>query len=204
MPEIYMITAAEVSQKVRELALCANIYLANSDFGLENWTVWRSSDQTSDYGDKKWRWVMPEIDSSMDNGTVSKLTGYRIDSFLMPAFSQDYFVQSLLRNDTFCTLVCDTMLSMMEGCFAYENVEPVIDELAARMNKPVISNYKRFNGYPAETLFTAEVEKIKTFFMERGSYMSVYVHELKDTRGMYVEASLPLVLEELEMDDVEQ
>ncbi len=182
--------------------LCANMYLANSDFGLENWTVWRSSDASSEYGDGKWRWVMPEIDSSMDNGMVSKLTGYRIDSFLMPAFSQDYFIQSLLMNDTFCKLVKDTMISMMESNFAYENVESVIDEIAEKMHKPAISNYKRFNGYPSETLFTSEIDKIKTFFRERVSYMSVYTQELREIRGMYVE-QLPLALEEEEISDVE-
>lgn len=182
--------------------LCANMFLANSDFGLEYWTLWRSHDQSSEYGDGKWRCLMPEIDSSMDNGMVSKLTGYRIDSFLMPSFSQDYFIQSLLRNDEFCSLVQNTMEEMMDDCFVYENVETVIDGIANRMNKPATSNYRRFNGFPSDTFFTSEIDKIKTFFMERTSYMSVYTRELPEIRGMYIE-QLPLVIEEEENSNIE-
>ena len=76
-------------------------------------------------------------------------------------------------------------------------MEVIIDEISARMNKAAMSSYRRFNGYPSDTLFPSEIEKIKSFFSERTSYMSVYTSELKSIRGQYIE-QLPLVIEDEE------
>ena len=48
--------------------LCANMYVANTDYASSEWIMWRSSDISDDgYGDGKWRFAMGKMDNTLGN-----------------------------------------------------------------------------------------------------------------------------------------
>lgn len=159
---------------------CANMYLANSDFGLEGWSVWRTKEVTGEgYNDGKWRWLMPKVDSSMANETASKLTTKSINSFLMPGVTESPFIMSLLDSEEFREQLFQTMQNMSENNFDEESVQEELDELSTMMKKPATSSYRRFFGYPADNFFEREMEKILDFFRDRPEYIMRYAEEVK-------------------------
>lgn len=160
---------------------CANMYLANSEFGLEGWSVWRTNEVTGEgYNDGKWRWLMPKVDSSMANGTASKLTTNSINSFLMPGVTDNPFIMSLLNSEEFREQLFQTMQDMSENIFDEESVQVGLDELSILMKKPATSSYKRFFGYPADDFFDREIQKILDFFRNRPGYIIRYAEEVKN------------------------
>lgn len=50
---------------------CANMYLANAQYGQEEACIWRTvSSENGGYADGRWRWVLGSMDMTMDNGTT--------------------------------------------------------------------------------------------------------------------------------------
>ena len=179
----------EVAQKLFDLDslldyICANIYLANGEFGTDTYYLWRTV-ETSDkeYCDGKWRWLMGRCDNVMNNGAGEYSSTYSIDTYLQEGFAKDVFIQSLLRNDTFCQQLSDRMNEMIAEKFEVEHVSTVLDELAKYMEKAVISSYTRYNYTPSDSLVSDEVNKIKTFFEKRAEYITIYTEEVCSAGG---------------------
>ena len=160
---------------------CANMYIANSDFGTEGWSVWRTKEVTDEpYSDGKWRWLMPKTDSSMANETASKITTGSIDSFLMPSVTENAVIMSLLDSEEFRNQLFNTMQSMAETVFNEKTVQNKLKELSTLMKKPATSSYRRFFGYPADNYFDSEIQKINEFFITRPEYIMRYTEEVKN------------------------
>jgi len=162
---------------------CANMYLANGDYGNDSMVMWRSIDDTKDgYEDGKWRWLMPKLDYIMSNNYGNLSTG-SIDSYLLPGVAQDPFFRALIVNDTFSGKLLDTMKELCEATFSEENTNKVMEEASSFMRKMAISSYKRFVGSPSDTFYTSEVDRIKTFFEYRKEYILLYTEEAAESRG---------------------
>ena len=158
---------------------CANMYLANGEYRVEAWSLWKTMEnEDSEYGDGKWRWLMPKLDNTMNNETVGFGTTSSIDTFLQEGVTKDPFLRSLLRSEEFRTQLKETMERMAEETFAVEKVQDILKTLTKEMKKLATSSYKRFFGSPSDKFFSNEVEKIELFFEERGEYILIYTDEV--------------------------
>ncbi len=158
---------------------CSNMYLANSNYGLDNLIMWRTiNDQGTGFEDGKWRFMMPRLDLSMNNGAIGRIATSSINTFLQPGVSNDIFFQSLMRNDEFKNQLIKVMTEMAENNFSEKRVYSTISEISAQMKKMAVASYKRFVGNPGDSFYTVEVETIENFFQQRKKYILRYTEEI--------------------------
>lgn len=158
--------------------LCANMYLANADYGSDV-TLWRTiTDAGTGYCDGKWRWLFGRLDVSMANGATGNVATASMDTFLRPAVTGDAFLQSLLMNEEFKNQLQETMTRLVRETFSAESTNAALDKVAKNLEKYAMSSYKRFMGNAAADFYQNEVKKIKKFFEEREDYILLYTAEV--------------------------
>ena len=157
---------------------CANMYLANSLYGSDYVTAWRT-ETTGDgeYEDGRWRYLMPRMDGSMANSASSRLSTDSIDSYLMPSVTEDAFFRSLMQNEEFRAKLQNTMERMAEEVFAPEKAEKVLNDLTAARRKVTVNNYRRFVGNMDDSAYTREAANLLEFFQNRGDFILKYTEE---------------------------
>jgi hypothetical protein len=164
---------------------CANMYLANAEYGLDNLVMWRTiKDQGTGYEDGKWRFLMPGLENTMENGAAGKVATSSINTFLQSGVSNDIFLKSLLRNDEFKNQFIKVMTEMADNNFSFAQTESAINAISEQMKKMVEVSYKRFVGYPGDFFYTNEVDKIESFFQQRRKYILRYTEEVINQGGI--------------------
>lgn len=165
--------------------ICANMYFSNADYGNDAFTMWKSKTiTTKKYEDGKWRFLMPTLDLSIDNGAIGEVATSSINTFLQASVTQDVFLQSLIRNNEFKQQMKIVMNKLSKNNFSMENVEKVIQKISKEMKKLSLTSYKRFYGIPSDSFYTSEIEKIINFFEHREDYVSFYVEEFLEGGGI--------------------
>ncbi len=165
--------------------LCANIYLANAEYGLDKLVMWRSIQEGgTGYEDGRWRFLMPRLDNTMKNREAGKVATGSVNTYLQAGMSEDDFFPHLIRNEEFKRELLQVMTEMADRSFSYERAKTAIDELAGQMKKSVVMSYKRFTGNQEDTFYTAELERIESFFKERKQYVIRYTEEVISQGGI--------------------
>lgn len=164
---------------------CANMYLANAEYGREHLTMWRTiNKQGKDYADGKWRFLMPNIDNSMKNVEAGKVATSSINTFLQAGVTKDVLFQSLLRNDVFKEQLSSVMSEMVEECFNFVQVEKELSVISLQMKRMVENSYRRHYGYVSDFFYVTELDRIRSFFQERSRFILVYTEEVMSWGGM--------------------
>lgn len=160
---------------------CANMYLANVDYGTEEAYAWRTVSQgDGTYADGKWRWIIGKLDCSMDTAEANGAASSSIDTFLQQGVGEDELFRALLKSKEFQKQLKSTMENMAENIFAPDQVEQELSRISAEIEKAATSSYERFFAYPNETFYQDQIQRIQTFFEERGEYILIYAEELDD------------------------
>jgi len=185
--------------------LCINMYLANSEYGNYNswWRSWGVAEQEN--CDGRWRLVLPRFDNSMYNGATGGKTTYSINSFLMPAVTQDAIFQSLMMNPEFRNLLLTTMQKLADEVFSMDKVDNALKEVNRLMKKASLSSFKRFHGNITSEYYEAEAAKIQGFFEQRAEYILFYTEELVAKGGdkEVIELARQAILEEQLQEELE-
>lgn len=165
---------------------CANMYLANANYGVEGSCMWRTVNANGvGYADGKWRWLVGQFDHTMGCTQLGNLSTSSIDTFLQEGVVNDYIFMSLRKNEEFREMFKETMQKMQEKIFAVERVTGEMNIIAEKINKAATSTYERFTGSPAKNFYTGHINTILSFFEERGTYISVYVEEICTLGGRW-------------------
>ena len=158
--------------------VCANMYLANAEFSTDTVVWWRTIEEKgTGYEDGKWRFLMPRLDNTMNNGVNGNLCTSSINTFLQAGLNENVFFQSLLKNEEFKQQLLSVMNQMIRDVFSDENVNQAMSEVTSWMEKLAESSYKRFTGVIRGNFYSSETAKIKSFFEERAQYIVVYTEE---------------------------
>jgi hypothetical protein len=166
---------------------CANMYLANVDYGVEESYAWKTATVGSGkYADGKWRWIVGKLDYAMASSTTNGAATSSIDTFLQTSVREDLMFRSLLRNDEFRTQLKETMQNMMDNVFEPSRVEEKLSVISDRIGKATAKSYERFFAYPNTDFYSNLTKTIQNFFDNRGSYMAVYVQEIDDLEERYL------------------
>ena len=164
---------------------CANVYLANADYGIDEGSMWRTVSSGEEYEDGRWRWTVGKLDNTMNNTVESKRTTSSIDSYKMPEIAADKIFRSLIRNKEFREQLQTTMNRMAEQIFEVSHVEEVLEEIIDKTEKMSLTSYQRFFGNATEKTYDKEVEDIKKFFENRAEYIDVYTQEVMSMNGKW-------------------
>lgn len=165
--------------------LCANVYLANADYGIEESCMWRTTLKGEGYADGKWRWIVGKLDNAMNNEIESKRTSSTIDTYKMPELARDEILMSLIKNKEFREELQKNMNKMAEEIFAKERVSVAMNEISERTQKMALTSYKRFFGNATEKTYNNEIEKVTEFFANRAEYILIYTDEVIDMNGKW-------------------
>lgn len=171
---------------------CANVYLANADYGSDEGCMWRTVSKDNGYADGRWRWSVGKLDNSMNNITESKRTTATIDTYKMPEIARDEILTSLFRNQEFREQLAATMVRMSEEIFECLHVEETIKTITAKNEKMVLSSYERFYGQNGEQVYKKELENIKAFFENRTEYILYYTEEIMDMGEQWYQYTVPV------------
>lgn len=162
---------------------CANMYLANAQYKQDRFVMWRSiSENGSAYEDGRWRFLMPKLDNTMENGMTGQVATSSINTFLQPLVMEDILFKSLLRNEEFKKELMIVMTDMSEKVFTSNRVNDYLTEISGQMKKMVDMSYKRFSGNMGDS-YSKEVDKISNFFERRGEYILRYTKEVLSWGG---------------------
>lgn len=173
--------------------LCANMYIANVDYGIDEAYAWKTSQiGTGKYEDGRWRWIIGKTNCSMNALMADGRATDTIDSFLMPQVREDRILRSLIRNGTFRVQLQETMQHMAEDIFPEEKVKAELESISARIGKMAASSYGRFFAYPNTGFYQGQTERILTFFQNRAEYILYYVNHLDDIESRWNEVESPV------------
>lgn len=142
------------------------IYIANTDWPEFNQAMWRTKYRASDtYSDCKWRWILFDVDNSMDAKNAQK-------SLLKNAINRDAIFASLVENKDFVAALNKQLLVLAKDTFSSEKVDAFVDDYKALMAEPMVLNYQRFMGND-KTLedFIQGCDDTKVFFHKRQKYI---------------------------------
>lgn len=168
--------------------LCANMYIANIDYGVEEAYAWRTANQGSNlYEDGKWRWIIGKTNCSMNVSTANGKATCSIDSFLMPMVREDKILRSLIKNDKFKKLLRDTMYHMAQDVFSMDKVSAELSDLSSLIGKMTASSYERFYAYPNNSFYGEQTEIIRAFIEERAEYILHYVDNFDEIENKWIE-----------------
>ncbi|MDE7359657.1 MAG: CotH kinase family protein, partial [Lachnospiraceae bacterium] len=157
---------------------CFEIYIANTDWPLNNLCCWRSraEDGTEEYRDGRWRWGVYDTDESTgiyDDGMGT----YESNPFSEEAhwFGTPLttpLMSNLIENEMFRQQFALTFMDMVNKNFAYQDVHDKLYEAAALYAAPMEKSYHRFNGgaYTSDT-FWENIGVIDAFYEKRPDYV---------------------------------
>ncbi len=161
--------------------VCANVYLANTNFGTTRTSTWKTNESTgTGYSDGKWRWLMNFTADSMSR---SRRENYKINTFMLPDLHGDRVFQSLLMNKEFSDRMVEIMEKLIAENFSEENYTEVIDRYSDLMRKPAMDSHSRFYGSYSESEYNIQVDDIRDFFANRAEYIMEYTKEVAEKGG---------------------
>lgn len=157
---------------------CFEIYIANTDWPLNNLCCWRSRAEggTEAYNDGRWRWGVYDTDES--TGIYEEGMGtYESDPFSEEShwFGSPLttpLMSNLIENETFRRQFALTFMDMANKNFSYGNVHDKLYEMAVVYAAPMEKSYHRFNdGVFTLDTFWENVGVIDAFYEKRPDYV---------------------------------
>lgn len=160
---------------------CFEIYIANTDWPLNNVCCWRTrtGSEESGYEDGRWRWGLYDTDES--TGIYEEGMG----TYTADPFSEDShwfgtplttpLMSCLIENEAFKKQFTLTFMDMVNQNFAYEQVHDKLYQMAQVYAEPMVKSYRRFNPgeYTLDT-FWDNIAVIDEFYEKRGDYVVDY------------------------------
>lgn len=160
---------------------CFEIYIANTDWPLNNVCCWRTRTESgnSEYEDGRWRWGLYDTDES--TGIYEEGMGtYTSDPFLeeshwFGAPLTTPLMSDLIENETFKKQFTLTFMDMVNKNFAYEQVHDKLYQMAEVYAEPMVKSYHRFNpGEYTQDTFWDNIAVIDEFYEKRSDYVVDY------------------------------
>ena len=161
---------------------CINLYVDNQDMSFgQNMALWRTiGAEDSEYGDCKWRWMLFDMDISMnqyDSNTFA-FSPRRDGQDLM----DEPVIKSLMQNTGFREQFYNTFLEIANTAFAYDRVHERLMEWQETYEKQVVKSHQRFFSEDfGEETFEAYIEQMDDFFKNRYPFI---VECLEEELGM--------------------
>lgn len=157
---------------------CFEIYIANTDWPLNNLCCWRSrkDDGASEYEDGRWRWGVYDTDESTgiyDDGMGTyESNPFSEESHWFGSPLTTPLMSNLIENEAFRRQFALTFMDMANKNFSYGDVHGKLYEMAACYEAPMEKSYHRFNDgvYTSDT-FWEKIGVIDKFYEKRPDYV---------------------------------
>lgn len=154
------------------------IYIENWDWLPHNGYAWKSSTISKDnpYEDGKWRWMVydtelcarkPEENTFLEGNVVST--------------RDDRVFNALMQDEQIRQQFIDTMNEMADTVFSEANVLQTLEWIESERVQAISAQAQRWGGYWSEEKVSAEMEKVRNFFINRKAYILEYMEQEFET-----------------------
>lgn len=158
---------------------CVNMYVTNDDLSFgQNMALWRSaSDDGSEYGDTKWRWMVFDMDEAIQEYDETTDPGDWMTNYCL---MQEPVLQSFMRNAGFREQFFATLLEIGRNNFDYDEVSSKLEEWKLVYEEQLLINHERFfnEGYGKEEL-EQDFAFMDDFFARRYKFIEQAIEEIK-------------------------
>ncbi len=159
---------------------CSQLFFGNSDGYIYNNAMWRARKTGSGkYEDGKWRFLLFDLDNTDGYASSNGSEEAAVDPFVdMTWIESDQFFPHLEHNRSFRQKLRNRMDELLSGDFSYANISPILDKYEAEYTNAMVLSIRRFYdpNFTAQQ-YAANVQVVRDFFRERGSYISKYMQE---------------------------
>ena len=169
--DMYLDSNYDHVKELIDIDSCVNyfaieIYIANTDWPYINVSVWKSKNSSGKtrYDDGKWRWVLYDVNCAMD------LSNIEMDG-IKKACQDDAMFRSLMDNPEFAQQVKDKLVFLAKNTFEPETMRKTIMKYHDKMLWAMKNDYSRFFEGKKVVDYTAECNKIFSFFEQRAIYI---------------------------------
>ncbi len=199
--ELYFLCTAEMTEESYE-ALCnaidvdsfidymaTEIIIANSDWGRNNYAVWRTRtvDESNPYSDGKWRWVLFDTEYSTGFTGANSASSSNFNS------AEDNMVfLFLIQNEDFKGRLAIVLADLLNENFKHGTVRQKVQKMIAKYSEAMTVNYLRFDtSNPSDQRFSDFWDSFINFFARRRTYLMNMFTERYST-GDVVKVTLTL------------
>ena len=176
----------------------AEIYTGNPDSIFNNLVAWRSIvPGDSEYADKRWRWVLLDLDES--TGMKTEYSSAEINSFVDGNYwgsilGDDRLFTSLMKNPEFKEEFKRSVTEIVRKNFDYAAASARLKELAAEYREADVQSQRRFRGdfidegyFPGagykkpytDEDFSKDIDVIDDFLKHRGENILKYMENIE-------------------------
>ncbi len=214
-PATYAYLASRIDMQSLADLLAVQLYIGNEDFSIaQNITAWRSAtvDPANPYADGKWRFVIYDLDYTLDCSAGDNTYSYDYNPFTQPQpyagggflnwcynwNSATPFTRNLLKSHTFTGMLASTFESVARTDFAYARVDAEMERCLLRLlpnMENYVARYHKWYDDGAETLeadFYANTRLDRDYLRYRADYFLPYMRSALNITPV---ASLPPSLE---------
>lgn len=162
-------------------------YINNTDWAtdyMNNWISWRATtpDDTCDYSDGKWRYMLYDLDFSADYFDDARtLAGFDTLNNMFTGSNPYNFVPmfyNLMNNKTFSKHFFESYTEIMRVNFAPYKVSKKLDEYVAKYKDVITETNTRFSQEWVNTNYDKEIETFRQYFINRRNLAKMYLDKL--------------------------
>lgn len=159
---------------------CINFYVDNQDVSfIQNTALWRSIEADGSlYGDGRWRWMLFDLDITLNIDDDSVVKIMENDLF------QEPILQSLLDNEQFRKQFCLTFMDIANTTYAYNKVhEELLKWREVYQDQMIKTQQRFFNGTFTMDELDGDLAKVDDFFQKRFSQVTDELTEILGLTG---------------------
>lgn len=185
---------------------CINIYIGNTDATFRgNSALWRTAIiSNKEYYDGKWRWMMYDVDISMADYTENSFDE-SINQLM-----EESMIKNLLRNADFKKQFCTSFMDIANDNLNKKYVIPELQKWLDVYKEQVVKTLRQFQNVDFDGgEYDEASQDVLEFFEYRFEYITSYMEEILDLKGVQAEvlvkSSLPeggsIIINTVEISD---
>lgn len=148
------------------------LYIARrEDWPWLNYALWRvRKEEGGSFGDGKWRWMIFDLNSSGFHADMDSIQ-YVMDN--------DEMFKNLMTNNTFRAKLVSRMEWLADTVFTSEKMAEKLNAYQNFIAEPMRENDRRFFGDDSLSVFSDEMEALRSFFSDRNTQLPSILSKYK-------------------------
>jgi hypothetical protein len=128
--------------------IIAETFFGNTDWPINNCDFWRAhTNQVATcgkYGDRRWRWVMYDLDMAGDKGTNFNMFTYLSGNDMTGKREPGFLINQLWSNDDFRNFFINRYANLLNTTFRPERMSQIITQAANAIQSDIEKHFRRW------------------------------------------------------------
>ncbi|MBQ9430683.1 MAG: CotH kinase family protein [Kiritimatiellae bacterium] len=126
--------------------IIAETFFANTDWPINNCDFWRThtNETASAYGDKRWRWMLYDLDVAGEKGYDFDMFDYLSKNRMKDYDEPGFIINMLWKNEQYRNYFVNRYTTLLNTVFKPERTANIIRSAAAAIEPDLIQHYRRW------------------------------------------------------------